>query len=297
MTTGSMQFGQSNDAELDKTVLTSTARAGTLHVQNGPFQSETAAGSGIVANGRTGVFGFSWTHGVESGHSGIRGVSRGRGGIAVAGIAYGEPDAETEDWHWRRRAVGVLGMAGHENALAGWFSGSVVVWGDLVVAGTKAFRIDHPLDPENRYLQHACVESPDQLNVYSGTVVTDHEASAVVELPEYFQALNKDFRYQLTVIGGFAQAVISKEVQDNRFVIATDRPEAKVSWQVTGVRQDPYVRANPFTVEEEKPEDERGTYLHPEPWGKPKETGTAYERLAAFMKTSGVDGGTDASPM
>ncbi|MER5494020.1 hypothetical protein ACWD6I_02285 [Streptomyces sp. NPDC002454] len=170
-------------------------------------------------------------------------------------------------------AYGVWGKSDY--GYAGKFSGRVGVSGTLT-KGSGQFRIDHPLDPENRYLNHAGIESPEQLNLYSGIAVTDSEGVAVVVLPEYFAALNSDFRYQLTVMGGFAQVTVSEEVSGNRFAIATDRPEVKVSWQVTGVRQDPFARAHPMVVEEEKPEEERGTYLHPEAWGKPSEAGADY---------------------
>ena len=53
-----------------------------------------------------------------------------------------------------------------------------------------------------------------------------------------------DFRYQLTVIGTFAQAIVSKEVSSNKFEIATNQPNVKVSWQVTGVRHDAYAKKN-----------------------------------------------------
>ena len=38
----------------------------------------------------------------------------------------------------------------------------------------------------------------------------------------------------------------------------------KVSWQVTGVRRDPWAEANRVVVEAEKEPDERGSLLHPE---------------------------------
>lgn len=113
--------------------------------------------------------------------------------------------------------------------------------------------IDHPLDPENRYLAHSCVESPDMMNIYNGNITTDAEGYAEVTLPDYFETLNRDFRYQLTAIGKFAQAMIAREIEDNRFVIRTDVPEVKVSWQVTGVRKNPWAEANRIQVETPKP--------------------------------------------
>ena len=86
-------------------------------------------------------------------------------------------------------------------------------------------------------------------------------------LPDYFQSLNRDFRYQLTVIGQFAQATVANEIRDNHFTIKTNKPGVKVSWQVTGIRQDAYANAHRIPVEEQKAEQERGKYLHPEVFG------------------------------
>ncbi len=127
----------------------------------------------------------------------------------------------------------------------------------------KGFKIDHPLDPENRNLYHWCVESPDIMNIYNGNVTTDVDGKATVVLPEYFEALNGDFRYQLTVIGTASLATVEREIENNTFTIQTDKPDVKVSWQVTGRRQDPAIRANPLPVEEEKREAERGFVAYP----------------------------------
>ena len=133
--------------------------------------------------------------------------------------------------------------------------------------GTKTFKIDHPLDPEHKVLYHFAVESPEVSNVYHGNVVTDAEGRAVVELPAYFEVLNRDFRYQLTVIGQFAQAIVEQKVEHNRFTIRTNLANVEVSWQVTGIRNDPSVRYHAPAVEVEKPEAERGLYLDPLAFG------------------------------
>ncbi|MFF7123949.1 M64 family metallopeptidase [Streptomyces sp. NPDC008240] len=156
-------------------------------------------------------------------------------------------------------AVAVYGEAG----TAGYFIGDVAVQG-TIAASAKAFRMDHPLDPENKFLSHASVESPDMMTVYTGDVVTDESGFAEVILPDYFEALNQDVRYQLTVLQQFAQAIVEREVAENRFVIRTDKPNVRVCWQVTGVRQDPYARARRIQVEHEKSDEERGRYLHPD---------------------------------
>ncbi len=99
---------------------------------------------------------------------------------------------------------------------------------------------------------HCAVESAELLNIYSGNVETDEDGVAVVVLQDYVEAVNRDFRYQLTVIGQFAQAIVSEGVRNNRFKIATDKPHVAVSWHVTGVRHDAYAQAHPLIVEQDK---------------------------------------------
>lgn len=143
------------------------------------------------------------------------------------------------------------------------FDGKVTVRGTLVkTAGS--FKIDHPSDPENRYLSHSFVESPDMMNVYNGNVALGDDGTATVEMPDWFEALNRDFRYQLTCIGGFAPVYVADEMKQGRFRIAGGSPGLKVSWQVTGIRQDPYAESFRSPVEVEKPAGEKGTLLHPE---------------------------------
>jgi hypothetical protein len=144
---------------------------------------------------------------------------------------------------------------------------NAVVNGDLAVIGTLSkssgsFKIDHPLDPENKYLYHSFVESPDMMNVYNGNIHTDDEGNATVTLPDYFDALNIDFRYQLTAIGQFAQAIVLEEIAGNAFKIKTDKPNVKVSWQVTGVRNDTYAKENRVKVSVEKPVAEKGKLIY-----------------------------------
>jgi hypothetical protein len=154
-------------------------------------------------------------------------------------------------------------------------NGNVNIPGTLS-KGSGSFKIDHPLDPANKYLYHSFVESPDMMNVYNGNVVTDKRGMATVTLPNYFEALNQDFRYQLTVIGQFSQAIVAKEIRSNRFTIKTSKPGVKVSWQVTGIRHDVYADAHRIEVEVEKPPQEQGRYLHPDLFGAPAEQAIGY---------------------
>ena len=152
-------------------------------------------------------------------------------------------------------------------------NGNLTVSGSIS-KGSGSFKIDHPLDPANSYLSHSFVESPDMMNIYNGNITTDEDGVATVTLPTYFEALNRDFRYQLTVIGQFAQAIVAREIRDNQFKIRTDKPFIRVSWQVTGVRHDAYAEAHRVPVEESKPPGERGHYLHPELFRTPQSSTT-----------------------
>jgi hypothetical protein len=161
----------------------------------------------------------------------------------------------------------------------GLFAGNVGVAGNLSVGGTLSkaggsFKIDHPLDPANKYLYHSFVESPDMKNIYDGTAVLDEHGEASVALPAWFEALNKDFRYQLTAIGAPGPNLhIAKEISGNQFRIGGGEVGQKVSWQVTGIRKDAYAEKNRIPIEEAKPVAERGHYLYPEVFGVSPEMG------------------------
>ena len=125
-------------------------------------------------------------------------------------------------------------------------------------------------------------------NIYDGNVTTDANGDATVALPAYFETLNKDNRYQLTVIGTFAQAIVSQEITNNRFSIKSDKPNVKVSWQVTGIRQDPYAAAHRIPAVEDKPAVEKGKYLHPELYGQAPDAAIGYDgRLLQQTPTGG----------
>jgi trimeric autotransporter adhesin len=149
-------------------------------------------------------------------------------------------------------------------------AGNNVISGNLRVSGMLSkgggsFKIDHPLDPANKFLYHSFVESPDMKNIYDGVTVLDAKGQAWVTLPDWFEALNQEFRYQLTSIGAPGPNLyVAAEISGNRFRIAGGKPGSKVSWQVTGVRHDAFAEAYRIPVEEKKSSEERGTYLHPE---------------------------------
>ncbi len=238
---------------------------------------ESPTGTAIYGTSSSGmaIYGVSISNHAIYGNSssglGVYGVSAtnggvlGQGWVGVQGNASGTQDSQ-----------GVRGDNGGKNDVswAGLFNGRVGVFGNLQVYGTLtksagSFKIDHPLDPANKYLSHSFVESPDMKNVYDGVATTDGKGEAVVILPDWFEALNKDFRYQLTAIGQQAQAWILEEVKNNQFKIKTDKPQVKISWQVTGIRHDAYADKNRIPVEENKPAAEKGTYINPELFNMP----------------------------
>jgi hypothetical protein len=255
----------------------------------GVNNSGALTGSGVrgsSTNG-TGVSGFGNSYigvegtstsgfgvvGVTDGGTEVAGVSGTNNGVDGNGVI-GEANNGTS-------AFGVWGLS--TSGYAGNFSGDVRVMGFLSKSG-GSFKIDHPLDPANKYLSHSFVESPDMMNIYNGNVTTDENGEATVTLPNYFMVLNRDFRYQLTVMGQFAQAIVADEIKDNRFTIKTDKPQVKVSWQVTGVRQDAWANAHRIKVEEDKPKTERGTYLHPEVYHQPEEKSIEWTRRAELRR-------------
>mgnify|MGYP001263590322 CR=1 FL=1 len=250
-------------------------------------QSASLSGTGVLgwasaANGAgAGVYGESagplgtGVHGVATAASGAANGVFGASASASGGIGvYGYASASSGTNY------GVWGYSNSPSGFAGYFNGRVSVTGNLS-KGAGSFKIDHPLDPANQYLYHSFVESPDMMNIYNGNATLDAQGEAWVELPDWFEALNRDFRYQLTPIGGWAPLYVAQKVQGNRFQIAGGEPGMEVSWQVTGIRQDAYAEAHRIPVEEPKPAAERGLYLHPTELGQPAELGLDYQRQAA----------------
>ncbi len=162
------------------------------------------------------------------------------------------------------------GATGGGTNWAGYFQGDVHVNGNLSASGAKPFKIDHPLDPANKYLTHFALESNEVLNVYTGNAVTNENGKVTVRLPDYFEAANKDFKYQLTIVDEekFAMARVSRKISDNQFEISTDIPGIEVSWQVTAVRNDKAIQKYAMPSVSDKPAHEKGKYLNPELYGK-----------------------------
>jgi hypothetical protein len=240
-------------------------------------ENTSAGGGGIGTIGGSGVYGQA--SGENS--AGVYGLSQNtQNGVGVAADGPLGVYALGGMQSWYGKGIEVQFSTG---PYAGTFYGPVFVVGYLTKAG-GGFKIDHPTDPANKYLSHSFVESPDMKNVYDGVVELSAKGEATVRLPNWFEALNRDFRYQLTAIGGPAPNLhIAQGVRRNTFKIAGGKHRMKVSWQVTGIRQDQWAEKNRVVVESKKPRVERGFYLHPEAHDKPEEKGVRWAHDPEYM--------------
>jgi hypothetical protein len=227
-------------------------------------EGDSVGGTGVFGVGKIGVFGLTGTDRGVYGSSSAGGFSAG---------VFGQNDSNGVGVYGYTSNATAYAIYGNANGLgyAGYFDGNVHVNGTLSKAG-GAFKIDHPLDPAHKYLSHSFVESPDMKNIYDGVATLDAEGRATIELPEWFGALNREFRYQLTAIGTPQPALfVADEIHGNSFRVAGGVPGARVSWQVTGIRQDAWANAHRIPVEEIKPAREQDTYLEPALFGQPEE--------------------------
>ncbi|UCE39168.1 MAG: hypothetical protein JSW00_08115 [Thermoplasmata archaeon] len=294
--------GEANGVNLEQTlsasnagdILTGLNIEPTFSGPVGPFRY----GLYVEVHNANGIYSkSSWSgqYGVgvmgEGDYSGVHGFSRPTGDrtyYGVKGECYSLPPYYNSGTN-----IGVYGYAdGGNTNWAGYFdSGNVYIEndldidGDCDIAGTLSkgggcFKIDHPLDPENKYLYHSFVESPDMMNVYNGNITLNDSGEAWIVLPYWFETLNRDFRYQLTPIGEPGPNLyIAEEIINNQFKIAGGKSGMQVSWQVTGIRQDPWAEKYRIPMEENKSEEEKGKYLHPELYDMPETMGISYLEL------------------
>ncbi len=212
--------------------------------------------------------------GSGQGAAGIHGVNNG-GWLESIGVR-GDSSAGTGVCGTSSSGYGVAGKS--STGYAGFFDGKLLVTNGCFGCGGASLKIDYPLDPAHKYLQHSSVASSQQLDIYSGNVVTNAKGFATVAMPRWFQALNRNFRYQLTSLSGLQEVAVAKEIAHNRFTIQSEKPHAKVSWQVTGIRHDRFANANRIKVVLPKAKAEQGKYLHPELYGQPKSEGIGYQK-------------------
>jgi len=259
------------------------------------FSTGGPSSIGVRGDGEIGVLGEGTTVHLDDGA--VKGVNT--DGVAVRGIStnsigvYGTSGTGGGVSGYSVSNYGIYGAANiSQGGQAGHFSGNVLVTDNMTVTGNLSkgagsFKIDDPLDPANKYLYHSFVESPDMMNVYNGNITLDSFGEATVQLPDWFDALNKEYRYQLTAVGAPGPNLyISKKVENNHFSISGGTPGMEVSWQVTGIRQDPYANAHRIPVEQDKPANEKGKYLHPTEWGQPASSGIGYEEQQKMQEAT-----------
>jgi hypothetical protein len=244
---------------------------------------KSSTGYGVVGEGA--VYG-----GRFYGSTGVLGT--GTDGLYGSGSSYGvygyNGSSSDGVYGYSTSGKGVYGDTG--TGWAGYFHGDVNITGTLT-SGVKDFKIDDPLDPAHKYLLHTSVESSDMMDIYNGNVTTNAHGFATIRLPSWFQALNRTFRYQLTVIDKAhwtARAAVWSKIAHNRFTVRTDQAHVQVSWQVTGIRHDPYANAYRTQVVEPKSKADKGKYLHPELYGKPRSDGIGYQKAPTLTKRGAV---------
>ncbi len=272
--------------------------SGGVGVEGSGFNGVAGAGNSVLGFGVFGEnnlaasgsrIGSQLAAGVGSiGFVGVLGQTAINDGAGVLGINLGPTRNGTFD-NPGVEGQGFVGMLGQTNTpaigygvLAGGDlggTGNLAVLGDLNAGGAKLFRIDYPFDPANKFLCHFSIESNEVLNLYRGTVQLNTNGEAKIELPDYFEAINKNFSYQLTPIGTAAPALFVKnEIQNNAFTIAGGQPGQKISWQVTAERNDKHFANHPEKRLDvrNKPAHLVGKYVHPNEYGKAKEDAIIY---------------------
>jgi hypothetical protein len=241
----------------------------------GDILSIRSDGTVVATNPSTADYAFA-LHGIISSASpgawsaAVRGQNNGTGGYGIG--VWGSQDGS--GWGVYGTSVSGIGVYGYASATSGY---GVYSGGRFAATGTKSFQIDHPLSPETHYLNHFCTEGPEPMNAYSGVVTLDARGEAWVQLPDYFEAINRDPRYTLTPIGAAMPNLhVAVKIQNNCFKIAGGAPGKEVSWEVKAIRNDLWVQRYGYQTEQEKEDAIKGKYLHPELYGQPKERGIHY---------------------
>jgi hypothetical protein len=276
--------------------LSGTSFTGCTECINNSYgvNDQSSSGYGLVgtvgSSGVDGVHGESWSENsavaglnfnTTSGY-GVYGLASSPGGTGVAGIN-NSSSSGIGGGFFSFSSGDALFVYNQSGGYAAFLEGNVDVDGNLSKAG-GSFKIDHPLDPANKYLYHSFVESPDMKNIYDGVATLNANGEATIEMPDWFGVLNRDFRYQLTCIGGFAPVYIAEELANNQFKIGGGRAGMRISWQITGIRQDAWANAHRIPVEQEKEAKLKGLYLHPELYGAPAEKQIQWARHPGMMK-------------
>jgi hypothetical protein len=211
-------------------VTASNGDSGVIGVNSGNgwgVYGGSAGGTGVEGNSTSwyGVYGHSTSS------DGVHGVSDSNFSAGVGGIS-------------TNHGTGVYGSSAAPGR-AGWFQGPVQIDGDVLINGhltcnpspCGSLQTNDLSNPGKDPGTNSPVESADTVDLYTGDITTDAKGEALVILPSDVEALNHDFRYQLTIVGDqFAQARVSSKIKNDSFSIMTDKPNIEVSWQLVGIR-------------------------------------------------------------
>ena len=261
----------------------------------------SGSGAGVIGQGNYGIWGqttygpsavfglntrTTGGHGVwGQGVNGVVGESSNQDGYGVFGSnsATSEPGAGVA-------GVGITGVAGQSTNTSlsyglysyddGGITNNLDVGNNFYAGGTKSFRIDNPNSPDDKFLVHFCAESPEVLNIYRGTTNLNTNGEAIVEMPGYFEQINRNFSYSLTAVGSPAPNLyIKKKIENGKFIIAGGSANQEIDWVVYAERNDKYLQANPEVrnTEPVKTGKYKNKYVHPEVYGKAKEKGILYK--------------------
>jgi hypothetical protein len=118
---------------------------------------------------------------------------------------------------------------------------------EIVYNTTKTFVIDHPQDPANRYLIHACIEGPEAGVYYRGKCVNNklNESSgcyeSIVSVPDYAKKFT-DFSIQITVMKSFS-TYYCEELDNGEYIVKTQQP-TEFNWIIFGKRESILIEMN-----------------------------------------------------
>lgn len=260
-----IQASTNSSSTLTSAIVGSTT--GAANAVSGQVEATATASAGIYGNNLRTTGGYG-TYGI--GFNGVVGETNYRQGFGVYGRNYDALGSLSYN-AVGTYGLGYVGVWGDQSDVNGF---SVYANGDMGAAGIKPFYIDHPTDPENKYLRHFSIESNEVLNVYRGNATFDENGEAIVTMPEYFDAVNNEnCTYQLTPIGGYAPLYIKSKLANGQFVIAGGVEGMEVSWTVHTERNDPYMKKHPEkrAVEVDKEDWNKGRYLRPELYDQPED--------------------------
>jgi hypothetical protein len=211
------------------------------------YVSYTGTGVKGQAAGFSGGYGV-WGESTNNYGYGIYGTSpTGGGGAGVYGSGW----------------AGLYGIGGTYGL---YCVGAAYVSGYLTKAG-GGFTIDHPVDPENKFLVHGFVEAPVMTNVYRGKVTLDANGTAEITLPGYYDATNENGDVTCSPVGQAMPGLFPSEVVNGKFTLVGGVAGGKVNWTLLADRADKWAKENQPGTEVSKKEHEKGKFMHPHLFG------------------------------